>query len=76
MDRECDDMVTASMSHGPPFDVILLFVKYNRYKVGTVKLISGGGDGGEAVGSDEEGDVRNIEGGGADVGTTPLFYGP
>ena len=41
-----------------------------------VDFISSGGGGREAVGSDEEGDVRNIEGGGADVGTTPLFYGP
>ena len=53
MDEACDDIDTAAMGHVLLFDAILLFFKHKRDKVITVKLISGGRGGGEAVGSNE-----------------------
>ena len=64
-------MATEAVAHGLTFDVILMFVKNNRYGGVMVNFISSGEGGREAVGSDEEGYVSNMEGGGAGVGAAP-----
>ena len=72
-----NEMDTADVDHGLPFDVIFLFVKNSRYKCGAVKLIIVGGGGGESAGSYEEGDFRKTEGGGAGAGASPeVFFRP
>ena len=74
MDGAGNEMDTADVDHGLPFDVIFLFVKHSRYRGGTVKLIIIGGGGGESVGYYEEGGFRKTEGGGAGVGASQKYF--
>ena len=77
MDGAGDGMAIAVVTHGPPFDVIIVFVKHNRDYGVTVKLISGGGGGGgdgEAAVSDEEGDFSNTERDRAGVVAAPAVF--